>query len=59
MKMCSFGWNIGLLPIVFIVMKNNPILVWSEVTSLRIDQDIDENVQFFQNILLLPLVLII
>ena len=44
--MYTFARNIGLLPLVAIVLKINPILWRFEGNPLRIDWGIDENVQF-------------
>ena len=44
-KMCSFFQNIGLLPLIAVVLKINPTLWRSGNNLLKIDWDIDENVQ--------------
>ena len=48
MKMCSFTRNMGLLPLIAIISeKLNPTLWRFGANPLRIDWDIDENVQFY------------
>ena len=46
-KMCSFAWNIGLLPLIVDRLKKLTPTLWRFGDNpLRIDWDIDENVQF-------------
>ena len=45
MKMCSFGRNIGLLPLFQSSWEINTNGKTIEADQLRIDQDVDENVQ--------------
>ena len=44
MVMCSFNWNIGLLPFVSIVLEKEALLWRFQVKLFRIDQDIYGNV---------------
>ena len=47
MKMCSFTQNMGLLPLIAIILKINSTLWRFRANPLRIHWDIDENVQFY------------